>query len=43
MIEVKLPEEIEEEWIKVVTGENRCKLSENKFPALVELLIQFKE
>ena len=42
-IEQKLPAEIEKEWIKIVTGEKRSELSENKFPALLELLLQFKE
>ena len=43
MIEQKLPTEIEKEWIKIVTGENRSELSMNKFPALLKLLLQFKE
>ena len=43
LIEQKLPAEIEKEWIKIVTGEKRSELSENKFPALLELLLQFKE
>ena len=43
MIEQKLPAEIEKEWIKIVTGEKQSELSENKFPALLELLLQFKE
>ena len=42
-IEQKLPAEIEKQWIKIVTGEKRSELSENKFPALLELLLQFKE
>ena len=43
MIEQKLPTETEKEWIKFVTGENRSELSMNKFPALLKLLLQFKE
>ena len=43
MIEQKLPAQIEKEWIKIVTGEKRSELSENKFPALLELLLQLKE
>ena len=43
MIEQKLPAEVEKEWIKIVTGEKRSELSENKFPALLDLLLQFKE
>ena len=43
MIEERLPEQIEKEWIKIVTGEKRSEISKNKFPALLELLLQFKE
>ena len=43
MIEQKLPAEVEKEWINIVTGEKRSEPSENKFPALLELLLQFKE
>ena len=43
MIEQKLLAEVEKEWIKIVTGEKRSELSENKFPTLLELLLQFKE
>jgi hypothetical protein len=38
-----LPEDIQKERIKIVTGENRSKINENRFPALLELLLQFKE
>lgn len=38
-----LPEDIQKGRIKIVTGENRSKINENRFPALLELLLQFKE
>ena len=42
MIEERLPEQIQKEWIKIVTGEKRSEISKNKFPALLKLLSQFK-
>ena len=32
MIEERLPIDVENEWIKVVTGENREEISRDKFP-----------
>ena len=43
MIEEKLSENIEIEWIKVVTGEKKAEVEKNKFSKLLELLLQFRE
>ena len=43
VIEQRMPREIKKEWIKVVTGEERDKVSKNKFPFLLKLLLQFRE
>ena len=43
VIEQRMPREIKREWIKVVTGEERDKISKNKFPSLLKLLLQFRE
>lgn len=41
MIEEKLPEDIEKEWIKLVTSKPQT--AKDKFPALLSLLLEFKE
>ena len=43
MIENRLPEEINEKWIEIVTGGDRIKVGREKFPALMKLLQQFKD
>ena len=43
MTEEKLPPEIETKWMDLITGENKEEIRENKFPALLKLLLQFKE
>lgn len=43
MIEKVLPKDIEDEWIKIVTGEQRSDVGRDKFPALLQLLLKFKE
>ena len=43
MIEEKLPIEIESEWMNIITGENKEEIRENKFPALLKLLLRFKD
>ena len=43
VIEQRMPWEIKKEWIKVVTGDEHDKISKNKFPSLLKLLLQFRE
>ena len=43
VIEQRMPREIKKECIKVVTGEEHDKISKNKFPFLLKLLLQFRE
>ena len=43
MIEERLPIDVENEWIKVVTGENRQEISRDKFPYLLKLLLEIKQ
>ena len=43
VIEQRMPQEIKKEWIKVATGEERDKISKNKFSSLLKLLLQFRE
>ena len=43
VIEQRMPWEIKKEWIKVVPGEECDKISKNKFPSLLKLLLQFRE
>ena len=43
MIEERLPEAIEKEWIKTVTSKLQPEIIEDKFPALLDLLLAFRE
>ena len=43
IIEQKLPEEIETEWIKMITGNEKEPIQKDKFPYLLKLLVQFRE
>ena len=43
MIEERLPEAIEKEWIKTVTNKLRPEIIKDKFPALLDLLLEFRE
>ena len=43
IIEQKLPEEIETEWIKMITGNEKEAIQKDKFPYLLKLLVQFRE
>ena len=43
MIEQKLPNEMNREWIKVATGGKRTEIAKAKFPSLLKLLIHFRE
>ena len=43
MIEERLPEAIEKEWIKTVTNKLRLEIVKDKFPALLDLLLEFRE
>ena len=42
-IEEKLPVCIENEWLQRIAGKNKEEIRKNKFPALLELLLEFKE
>lgn len=43
MVEERLPEDIMEKWVEIVTGDDRINIGRDKFPALMKLLLQFKE
>ena len=43
LIEQKLPKSIEDDWLKVVTGEHRSVVARDKFPQLLKVLLSFKE
>ena len=43
MVKGKLPEYIMEKWVEIVTGDDRITIGRDKFPALLKLLLQFKE
>ena len=43
MVEERLPEDIMEKWVEIVTGDDRINIGCDKFPALMKLLLQFKE
>ena len=43
MIEERLPEIIEKEWIKIVTNKLQPEIVRDKFPALLDLLLEFRE
>ena len=43
MIEERLPEAIEKEWIKTVTNKLQPEIIKDKFPALLDLLLAFRE
>ena len=43
VIEQRMPQEIKKEWVKLVMGEEHDKISKNKFPSLLKLLLQFRE
>ena len=43
MIEERLPEAIEKEWIKTVTNKLQPEIIKDKFPALLDLLPEFRE
>ena len=43
MIEERLPEAIEKEWIKTVTNTLQPEIIKDKFPALLDLLLAFRE
>ena len=43
MIEERLPEAIEKEWIKTVTNTLQPEIVKDKFPALLDLLLAFRE
>ena len=38
-IEAKLPENIEDEWLRLITGDNMDDIERNKFPHLLKLLV----
>ena len=43
IIEQRLPKSIEDDWLDVVTGENRISVGRDKFPQLLKLLLRHKE
>ena len=43
MIEERLPADIENEWIKLVTGKDRVPIGRDKFPHLLKLLLEIKQ
>ena len=43
IIEEMLPNEIETEWVKMITTKGNEHIKENEFPALLVLLLEFKE
>ena len=43
MIEERLPLDISDKWLDIVTGPERASITRNKFPALLKLLKHFKE
>ena len=43
MIEERLPNDIMEKWVEIVTGDDRISIGSDKFPALMKLLLQFEE
>ena len=43
MIEERLPEAIEKEWIQTVTNKLQPEIIKDKFPALLDLLLEFRE
>ena len=43
IIEEILPTDIETEWVKMITTKGNEHIKENKFPALLALLLEFKE
>lgn len=43
VIEEKLSGEVQKEWIKTATGEHRVEISQNKFPALLKLLLTYRK
>ena len=43
MIDQNMPKEMKREWMKIVTGEKRTEIAQDKFPSLLKLLIHFRE
>ena len=43
MVEERLPEDVMEKWVEIVTGDDRITIGRDKFSALMKLLLQFKE
>lgn len=43
IIEEKLPELNEKEWIKIVTSKTKPGIAKDNFPALLNLLLEFRE
>ena len=43
IIEERLPEDIQIEWIRIVTGDERDEISRDKFPSLLKLLLTCRE
>ena len=43
LIEEKLPKDLEDDWLEIVTGEDRTSIAKNKFPHLLKLLTKHKE
>ena len=43
IIEERLPEDIQIEWIRIVTGDKRDEISRDKFPSLLKLLLTCRE
>ena len=43
IIEERLPEGIQIEWIRIVTGDKRDEISRDKFPSLLKLLLTCRE
>ena len=43
IIEERLPEDIQIEWIRIVTGDKRDEILRDKFPSLLKLLLTCRE
>ena len=43
IIEERMPDSLKKEWIKLATGKKRLEIASNKFPHLLQLLLEYRE
>ena len=43
IIEERMPDSLKKEWIKLATGKKRLETASNKFPHLLQLLLEYRE